>query len=420
MIFFTILFYLFYWFFSRRIQKNEFQNAFLIFMLFWLIPLIIYQLTPFELAITVNYYIIYLFLSIFMFVLYSSFVNISKKKIVELKVKSPYIFIIFAYIGCILLYSDLYVLRGLSFVSPFDNRDKYSDYAVSGLTYLWLLFIPFVIFNIVLYSDNLNYFKKINIGIPIFLSSVFFLLSGNRQFVFFIALFFTYKLILKNEKLDIKRVIIKLFPAIVLLGILFFAIQILRQQGTQGSQLTYILTITGMNCKSEYFCDDSLLILLLAYIFNYFGNIYHGLTLFFENDITAPIGSLSAPLVYRRLSDIFDLQSHSGIIAGLDLKVEYLTGYFPAFWKTMFASFYAEGGIIFLIIILLLIYLSFVSLCVQSNKYISKNIVAFNLSFISFGLMFPPTAEPFLFMVYIYLFVYLKFFKNKYILVYQK
>jgi hypothetical protein len=215
------------------------------------------------------------------------------------------------------------------------------------------------------------------------------------------------------EKSSIFSVILKLFPIIIFVGLFFFVVQMLRQQNTSGDQLNFILTISGIECVVEDICDNQFIILPLAYIFAYFGNIYHGLSLFFEQNFDAPFGSLSVPLLYRRFSSIFGLKSQDQVIFRLNNQVESITGNFPAFWKTMFASFLAEGGLIYLIISIALIFFSFLFFLKIEGNFVSKNILAFKFSIVSFGLMYPPTSEGVLFVCYTYILIYFIYKKLK-------
>lgn len=400
---------------ARLISNTKLRYIAIFISSIWMFPLILDTVLPFEIPAKMNYAVaIYAILSVFYMVFvpiiviekYYS-VRSVKGTMKSAKAKGVNLLYVLSYISIFCLFIDLYYLRGLSLFSGIGgNRDIYINTSPSLFGYVSIMFLGNSILLLTFVKMVDGKYKKLKYGFPFILAGSLMLLSGNRQFVFFGLLYYLILFFLFSK---LNKGFVKQFIAILLVGVVFFSamvsFQFNRQKQLEGNQLEFLYSISEMSCQDSMLCDSSLAI-PFAYLYQYFGNEYQGLSVSVDINIkNSPIFSLTQPILYRRIYNIFGLEEPLTIHNRIFSAIESKTGMFPHFWSTMFSQIYLEYGIFGVLLfpnILMFIHFSLLKSYLLKNTIIPLSKLSTFYASIAFGIMFIPTVEVFIFFLYIF------------------
>lgn len=383
---------------SSYIKSNGVRRAVRVFQTWYFIPLFLNHLLPFDLNWEIDYLKTYLIIILFMFSIFLSFIFQRKTYSYNVISKERPVIIASIYLGAAILWVDFFYIRGISLNTISQNRDILEFEGPSFLTYIWIFFSALSVYNLINWRQG-GITKNQNLIFPLILYSIPLLISGNRQYVFFILIYLSYYYLITSPK-NFLSVFAKIFTLTVFLIIFFLAIQFARQDFASDDQANFISTINKIQCTNDKICDFSPnMTLLFLYIYAYFGNIYHGLTLVVSNSLETPLFSSTLTHLYSFIAQIFGITGIPQIINVLQSDIANLTGTFGGFWLSIFSSFYLDFGVIGLLILYLITFLSFSIVSRISNMDVSAKYYSFLLALLSFGLMYSPTAEFFLFIL---------------------
>jgi hypothetical protein len=309
------------------------------------------------------------------------------------------IFLALAFASPFLQYYDFFLIRGMTYLGNIgENREIYiaSDPSLAG--YFALFGLAFSLYFLSTKNNMLGTWASI----PWLLNASILLMTGNRQYAALGILLIAYKTLLLRHKSINFGAIVKsiIFIILIFSGALVF--QLNRQQFAEGEGIDYIYRITGIQCH-DWFCDTPLEI-PLAYLYQYFGNIYPGLSFSSQSEISTPLFSLTTPIIYRRIQSLFGGETQVEVVSRILDSIEMQYNIFPAFWTTMYSSVFFElsfiGPIILLItMFLLLTYAS--SLWINLGDDFGQAIFSIFMAFTGIGLMTLPVSDPVNFFLFI-------------------
>lgn len=375
----------------------------------WLLPIILHVILPFTMGFDADFlFVFFVVLFLFASVFLPIFV-VPKRRHYEYEClsrsKLSRWFVILAYVSLVIQGVDIFYLRGINLGFDFgSNRDYFSD--GSSLATVSIMFLPFVYISLNGFFES----KKLIYVLPFIFTSLFFVVSGNRQFFIFGVILFLVLYLMVNPRLNFKFIFKLILFASVLVSLLFF-VQFKRQGFAEGQQLEFVYNITGMECNGA--ACDKFYITPMAYLYLYFGVQYQGLTAVVDlsadySEYRAPLFSQTVPVVYRRLESIFALKPQMEVHMDMYEIFEREYNVFPRFWRTMFSDFISEYGILGIGLLLLLLFmfgLYYLVVFVSSLSTLSFFTLATFYSSVIFGVMFFPLFEPVIFFLFIYLFV---------------
>ena len=182
-----------------------------------------------------------------------------------------------SYIAPFFLYLDLYQIRGLDlFTSDFGaNRYIYNMTVPSVFGYASYLLSGFGILQLGRIFLFRSLIRKLSLLTPYLLVSSLYVISGNRQYLFFGLLFLFYSYLLAKP-INIKRMILNIVyvgMALTLFFALMLVFQIKRQSEISGDQVDFLYAISDMECIGNEVCYSPV-ILPMAYFYQYYGNEY--------------------------------------------------------------------------------------------------------------------------------------------------
>ncbi|WP_172953314.1 O-antigen polymerase [Edwardsiella tarda] len=387
-------------------------------MFVWLFPLGCYLIFPFELDFKPNYF--YVFIILFSIII---MMTIDKMFHVRRVFYSPCVtqkdilffklMLIISLISFPLTVYD-FLSRGVDFLgSVGNNRDIYTEHNSGFVSQLALFFMAFGLLSFFMFPVSGYMYDKYKWKIIfILLIMVFFsLIVGNRQIINVIFISIALKSIDSFKiRFFSKYLLFFLFIISVLLSfVLWFQFE--RQSFVSGGgegQVDFLLKISNMKCVSDVLCGNASII-PLAYIFQYYGNEYHGITAVIESNADMPIFSQTLPVLYRRFSDFLMLPSYQQTRDVINGLIEAKYNMFPRFWRTMYAQIYLDFGWIGFALFNIFITMAMIINRVKYFKYGRYvNYVNYHyiLFFMVFGIMFFPLIEPIQFFSFILLIIY--------------
>jgi hypothetical protein len=320
---------------------------------------------------------------------------------------------ILSYLATIFVFIDLYLLRGLSLVSGDieANRGLFASTDPTLLGYIGLIGSAMSLFSLTLSYDP--QLKKIRLRsvIPFAIISIFYLLSGNRQFLLFGLLLIVIQSSYYSE-LTIGKYMAKISRWAVIFMCLMMVFQFTRQTQTKGKQFEFLQSITLLECTDKTVADSALLV-PLAYLYVYYGIEYQAISLLLSVDnsrIDVPLSSMTFPLLYRRIYPVFHLDDPTVVNQRMLDYIEYNTGMAPLFWVTMYSSIYLESGFLGLILVVLLAALinaRLIRLCLKDHNFYSYVQISVFYSSLIYGIMSPATTDP----IFLFLIIFVTFFR---------
>jgi hypothetical protein len=178
--------------------------------------------------------------------------------------------------------------------------------------------------------------------LPFSLCALFFLASGNRQFLFIGMLITTFTLIYNSGlRYFINAKTVAGAAVLLLLGIWF---QFLRNRGSEGRQDEFLRNAIGIVenennvLGSNYYVNSAAMLL-----FTYYGLEYNTLSAVLASDLHASVPFVNTlPVVYRRIDAIFGFEDQLQIAARSQEILENELNGFGGVWVTMFGTFYSE------------------------------------------------------------------------------
>lgn len=407
-----------------KIKNKFFKKIIFIYYSAWHIPLIIGLFFPFESPMKFNPVVTAAILFLVHFVALPSVIY-NRRKLCNKNITEDFmrlyqfsyfsnnrkllinISIILAYLAICFVFIDLYVLRGLSFLSgSIDiNRSLYMTTSPTFFGYLGLIGSALSLFLLTTSYDPRVKSIKITRVIPFLAIVILYLLSGNRQFLLFGLLLLVMQYSFYST-VDFKKYMTKLFVGTLVFLCLMLTFQFIRQTGTKGKQFEFIQSIAKLECTNDFIINNPLIAAPLAYLYVYYGMEYQATSLLFSvdnADIGVPVMSMTAPLLYRRIYPLFGLDDPDVINKRMQDYLEQHTGMIPTFWITMYSPFYLESGVCGLISVVLLaaIFNAYITRrCLTNyNQYSYIQIVTFYSSMV-YGIMSPATSEP-IFIIFI-------------------
>lgn len=177
---------------------------------------------------------------------------------------------------------------------------------------------------------------------PFLLCALFFLASGNRQFLFIGMLITTFTLIYNSGL----RYFVNAKTIIAVAVLVFFGIwfQFLRNRSSEGRQDEFLRNVIGIVenenniLGSNYYVNSAAMLL-----FTYYGLEYNTLSAVLASDLHASVPFVNTlPVVYRRIDTIFGFEDQLQIAARSQEILENELNGFGGVWVTMFGTFYSE------------------------------------------------------------------------------
>lgn len=401
-------------------------TVFLIY-LFWHLPLIISIILPFDYYLVkndFNYILVTIFflLSIHLIMgggsiaYHQTYKVIRKNQYAQIKDnvifarKYPYHLLIYfplSYLSCVLAaINAIYRGLSLSIESIAENRlltlELESEQAqstpysflggfLSGFTYYLLLFS----------IENVG--GKIVIRwiyiIPFSLYSAIIFLSGSKSFILFGMLIIILKFIYE-AKTSFKQAVTYFCVFSVLISSISFIHQSLRSTSFTLDAYNF-LEILGIKSNSDHplhnYIKGTQSQANLGFLYLYYGVEYDMLYVVITSvDSFSPLGSLTVPALYRRWKNFFGLPDEEEVRLQFHDLINRKYGVFPRTWGTMFMPIYLEGGLFYIIIIVMLLAMTHFKLLKKyvknPNKDLENKLIIFYL-FLMWGLMiFPLTS----------------------------
>lgn len=353
------------WIVCENIGIQYFRKTVAVYYIAWHLPFALALFLPFDVPINLSYagvittLIIVHSIPLCCIDVLSNLALKNGNPFYSLTAAPRYIYLL-SYIGAFFLYLDLYCIRGLSFFFGVEqNREIYSDSmpTIFGYVAICLTALPFLIIqSLDLYKEN---FIKISVRyMPYIITSVLYMLSGNRQYMFF-GIFISVLTYAYYKKEGLSKFLIKLFLFSLAFSGAMLIYQFARQQSTADSQYLLVQKILQLDITQDYYTDST--ITFLAYIFAYFGIEYQSISYFLtdiRNTFHAPFMSLTFPIFYRRVYPFLEAQDLDSIVETYKYSVFTATGMDPLFWISAIAQLYLEGGwfwLIFYYIVLIVI-----------------------------------------------------------------
>jgi hypothetical protein len=387
----------------------------------WLIPYLISKLFPFSIGIEINDTVFFhvLFFVLMGFVIPNALV---KEKLWQAALAKQHyqdkfiaVILLLSYLGVLNLFIDLYLIRGLNlFGDILSNRLKFEKTGPSLFGYLSYVLIA-ASFLLLTQIKKTNALKLV---LPIVLICALYLMSGNRQIMLSYILIFAIHLTVKyNPKLSLRNVFLCLF---LVFG--FFSLMVgfhfLRQNNLKTSQLDFFYAISEISPKEFVDDRDSVYLLPLVILYQYFGLQYHGMSAVIDNKISTPPLSRTAPVLYRRASSFFNFDDHQLVLKRLNNEIEHATGMYPRFWMTKFSQIYTDYGYLgffyYSMFFFAIVVLSKISLnsCFSLEIYFLYILTVYQYIF---GVMFIPYAEPVIFTLFaiVLLLCFIRILSNK-------
>ncbi|MCR3969143.1 O-antigen polymerase [Aeromonas veronii] len=382
----------------------------------WLAPLFLYIILPFELPIKVDFYYVAISILSIASILLIDFFKKCTRLFLNPKYDSKDEFFFKFLLLCSYLYIPVIIINfyssGVDLSSSFGaNRNTFTSGDGGILSQLSVLFSGALVLSVMMYNNvsmKGNCYKKHLIFLSLFIV-ICNLIVGNRQILNIFAFVFLIKYFIINDRINLLSKKFFLFSFILVFIISFMLwFQFKRQDFVVGGisgQMDFLYSISNIECTAKNFCN-SIFAAPFLYIFQYYGNEYHGLTAVLSLDVDSPIFSQTLPVVYRRYSDFMGLPTQEEIRQMVHGAIENKYNIFPRFWSTMYSQIYLDFGwfgiITFNVIITCCITYNRVKFYLFGN-YVNYLNYVFCLFFMTFGLMFFPLVEPLIFFMLLFL-----------------
>lgn len=338
--------------------KNDYLRKMLsVYYIAWHLPLALALFLPFRIPIELGY----IGVTIVLLIVHSfpicnmdllGSIKTSKIDVLSNEFEIPGYLYVLSYLGILFLFLDLYYIRGLSIFSGVEaNRNIYTNTSPTVFGYLAICMtaIPFIILQS-LDGCKKSLFALLKRFAPYAITSVLYLLSGNRQYMFF-GLFVS---VLTYAYYNKGKLVVFLWK-LMLFSFLFCSVMLIyqfaRQQSTSDNQYELVQHILQLDVTAGDYTDSELT--LYAYVYAYFGVEFQSVS-YFINDIRnvfeAPFMSLTFPILYRRISDYFGAPSLDDVFDLYKNEVYTATGMNPIFWISAISQLYLEGGLLWLFV----------------------------------------------------------------------
>lgn len=383
----------------------------LLVLVVWLFPAIYSLLFPFESSLETNWYLISIVLLVFAFSLAFPIMVFRGKRSFDFVrqmagFRSRRVVLFLAFLAFFVQVVDFVFLRGVQIsLSLHENRDALDD-SSTPLTLLLMLLLPFVYISFIGFFERKSYLYLT----PFILVSIVTLISGNRQFFTFgVILFFIFR-VMVNPAFSLKS-FLRFVVVFFALAAAMLAFQFKRQPYAEGNQADFIYQIANIKC-SGFPCGTPLEV-PFAYIYLYYGIEYAGLSsvIVHSNEdgyVRAPLLSQTIPVLYRRLSGMFELPDQGVVHKEMHDQFEARFNVFPHIWRTMFSNFVFEYGaygvLVLSILVLCFGFYHLFILFLIGSRYSLFAVAAFYSSMM-FGVMYFPLFEPHIFIMFFYLMI---------------
>lgn len=311
----------------------------------------------------------------------------------------PAVIVAVAVIAPILLLADLFLDRGISL--SFDlaaNRDaaagprgllgQFAGIGTGASLYL-LMWAPFR------ERDRLR--VRAAMVLPFLFTGALYLWMGNRQFVMLGLLTLMISMAMV-AKVTVLRSIVTMAVALSLAGALLVGFGFARESATAGRQDAFLQAISGITIEdpASPFVSSYVVRSTALYVYFYFGTEYGVLSSYLQIvEPDAPPLSMTAPVFYRRYSDLAGLPSQDDVRAGIHAALQADLALFPRVWSTMYANVFSEAGILGVIalpICLALLHRRLVLDVSKRSDAALRRLTTFYVG-VAAGLMFIPTYE---------------------------
>lgn len=399
--------------FLVMVRQRPLRRAFAIYEGAWHLPLFIYLVLPFIPQFAASPAVVGGALALVQLVLLPSVIYASRSgcwNAVELEWRAKYWWSrrrfavntiwVFAISSVLFLAIDLFYFRGLGFLNGLQqNRTFFNESRPSVFGYLAFLGEGASLMLLGLAFHVQPKLKKIILCAPYVLLTLLYLVAGLRQYFFFGVLIMVFAYAISG--VGTRRLIFAVALVSLLFGASMVGYNILRQPETKGRQVQFVESVGGFRCSNQGACKELSFMIMLNYVYQYFGNEYIGLTAVTKIPTSArlPFFSQTMPVLYRRLQDDGEgLPSYLLTRQKRLAEIASITGFYPRFWKTMYSDAFVEGGWLECIILALVAAALLLFVTIRFN--VRKTPLTFVqfvcvMAALVFGVMYIPTRETF-------------------------
>lgn len=297
----------------------------------------------------------------------------------------------------LLLGIDAFVFRGVRLTTDLGaNRAAFSSGDVSILGQLGVLLAGVALY--MLMARPVTRGRYLLHALPFLVTTLLFLLMGNRQYMLQGLVIVTIN-VLADRRPTFLRVVVTGGVLAMVFAILMIQFGMHRQWQTEGVQDD---ALRGMLAIEVDDYDHPLArnyALRSGALYLY---VYYGIELELAGVLmrtfppSAPLTSLTVPIVYRRVSGRLGLPEQTAVTKDIADTIGTTLGVYPNVWRTMFSQVYMErgfAGVVVLTLILASAHFVLARRFVRRRRNGTLNGLIILYMFVVFGLMYIPTRE---------------------------